>query len=145
MFDEEGDSTDGLVAHGYGGDLVTRGCRRRLIDGKPDLGSVNVNQDGGHERGGVRQQIDLSRHFKAGGAAWVDEAAHGLSTRLHLVGVGGHEHRQPLRGADDGVLDLCQPVRHAGLGHVLDEGGAESSADVDEDKRAEARGVLLRL
>ena len=52
------------------------------------------------------------------------------------------EHGQPLRRARDGVR---RPARHAGFGDVRDDGGAENGGDADEDERAEAQGVLLRL
>ena len=59
--------------------------------------------------------------------------------------VGGQEQRQPLRGERDAVLGLRQLARHAGLGDVRDDGGAEGSGDADEDERAESRGLLFRL
>ena len=64
---------------------------------------------------------------------------------LKLEGLTGQEHRQPLRGERDAVLGLRQLARHAGLGDVRDDGGAEGSGDADEDERTEARGVLFRL
>ena len=61
------------------------------------------------------------------------------------VGAGGQEHRQPLRRARVGVVDLHQPARHSGRRDVRDEGGAENGGDADEDEREGTRGVLLRL
>ena len=58
---------------------------------------------------------------------------------------GGQEHREPLRRARDGVLGLRQLARHAGLGEVRDDGGAEGSGDADEDERTEARGACFLL
>eukprot|EP00964_Phaeocystis_antarctica_P122954 scaffold86603_cov84-Phaeocystis_antarctica.AAC.1 len=52
----------------------------------------------------------------------------------------GQEQRQPLWRARDKVLRLSQLARHAGLGDVRDDGGADGSGDADEDERAEARG-----
>jgi hypothetical protein len=60
-------------------------------------------------------------------------------------GVGGQEHRQPLRRDRDRVVGLRQLARHTGLGHVREEGGAEGGGDADEDEHAEARSVLPRL
>jgi len=56
-----------------------------------------------------------------------------------VTGAGGQEHRQPLRRARDGVVDLHQRARHTGLRRVRDEGGAEEGGDADEDEGA--RGV----
>ena len=61
------------------------------------------------------------------------------------MGAGGQEHRQPLRRASDGVVDLHQLARHAGLCGVRNEGGVEGGGDADEDERLGARRVLLRL
>jgi hypothetical protein len=59
-------------------------------------------------------------------------------------GVGGQEHRQPLRRARDGVAGLRQFARHTGL-HRVRGVGAEGGGGADEDERAEARSALLRL
>ena len=65
---------------------------------------------------------------------------------VDVTGAGGQEHRQPLRRARVGVVDLHQLARHAGLCHVrVDDGGAKGGSDADEDQRAEARRILLRL
>ena len=65
---------------------------------------------------------------------------------VDVTGAGGQEHRQPLRRARVGVVDLHQLARHAGLCHVrVDDGGAKGGSDADEDQRAEARPILLRL
>jgi len=58
-------------------------------------------------------------------------------------GVGGQEYRQPLRRARDGMVGLRQFARHTGLRRVRGEGA--EGGDADEDERAEARSVLLRL
>ena len=62
-----------------------------------------------------------------------------------VTGAGGQEHRQPLRRARVGVVDLRQLARQTGLRHVRVDGGANGGSDADEDQRAEARRVLLRL
>ena len=59
-------------------------------------------------------------------------------------GVAGQEHRQPLRRARNGVVGLRQSARHNGRHHVRGK-GAEGGGDADEDERAEARSMLLRL
>eukprot|EP00964_Phaeocystis_antarctica_P111878 scaffold76139_cov55-Phaeocystis_antarctica.AAC.1 len=65
---------------------------------------------------------------------------------VDVAGAGGQEHRQPLRRARDGVVDLRQTARHTGPRRVRDEGDTEGGGDADEDERAEARSRLaLRL
>ena len=64
---------------------------------------------------------------------------------VDVTGAGGQEHRQPLRRARVGVVDLHQLARHTGLRHVRVDGGANGGSDADEDQRAEARRILLRL
>ena len=60
-----------------------------------------------------------------------------------VTGAGGQEHRQPLRRARDGVVDLHQRARHTGLRRVRDEGDAEEGGDADEDESR--RGVVPLL
>ena len=62
--DEEGRSADISVGV-YSGDLVTRASHRRPIEGEPELVSVKAHE-GGHDRSGVRQQVDASRDFETG-------------------------------------------------------------------------------
>ena len=120
MVDLSGDSTDKPVDHAYGSNLVTR----TIFDGGSDLDSIE-RRDGRHHRGGVFEHVHVARHK-------VREAP------------GGQEHRQPLRRASDGVLDLRQLARSAGLQGVRDEG--EGCGDADEDdERAGTRHVLRRL
>ena len=64
---------------------------------------------------------------------------------VDVTGAGGQEHRQPLRRARVGVVDLHLLARHTGLRYVRVEGGAEGGRDADEHERAEARRVPLRL
>ena len=71
--------------------------------------------------------------------------AGGVRREAAIIGAGSQEHRQPLRRVDDGVVDLRQLARQAGLRGVRNEGGAEGGGDADEDERAEARGVRFRL
>jgi CO dehydrogenase/acetyl-CoA synthase gamma subunit (corrinoid Fe-S protein) len=89
-------------------------------------------------------------------AVWVDFSHAALHRQLFLVesggravdvtGAGGQEHRHPLRRERVvDVVDLHQLARHAGLRHVRVESGAADGSDADEDERAEARRVLIRL
>ena len=66
---------------------------------------------------------------------------------VDVTGAGGQEHRHPLRRERVvDVVDLHQLARqHAGLRHVRVESGAADGSDADEDERAEARRVLIRL
>ena len=52
-------------------------------------------------------------------------------------GAEGQEHREPLRRARAGVVNLHPLARHTGLRHVRDGGGADGRDDANEE-RAEA-------
>eukprot|EP00964_Phaeocystis_antarctica_P134099 scaffold98328_cov57-Phaeocystis_antarctica.AAC.1 len=62
-----------------------------------------------------------------------------------VTGAGGQEHRQPLRRARVRVVALHQLACHTGLRDERADGGAKGGGDADEDERAEARRVPLRL
>jgi hypothetical protein len=64
---------------------------------------------------------------------------------VDVTGAGGQEHRQPLRRARVGVVDLRKLARHTELRHVWGEADAEGDSNTDEDERGEARRDLLRL
>jgi hypothetical protein len=64
---------------------------------------------------------------------------------VDVPGAGGQEHRQPLRRARVGVVDLRQLVCHTELRHVWVEAGAQGGSDADEDERAESRRDILCL
>eukprot|EP00964_Phaeocystis_antarctica_P127577 scaffold91237_cov60-Phaeocystis_antarctica.AAC.1 len=65
---------------------------------------------------------------------------------VDVTGAGGQEHRQPLRRARRvGAVDLHQLACHTGLCHERVDGGAKGGGDADEDERAEAQNVPLRL
>jgi hypothetical protein len=64
---------------------------------------------------------------------------------VDVTGAGGQEHRQPLRRARVGVVDLRKLARHTELRHVWGEADAEGDSNTDEDERGEARRDFLRL
>eukprot|EP00964_Phaeocystis_antarctica_P070603 scaffold43007_cov57-Phaeocystis_antarctica.AAC.1 len=107
----------------------------------PGVGGAAVFREGDHRVVVVlterRLQLGLGRKDVVIGEATAFCSCHG--------GVGGQDHRQPLRRARDGVVGLRQLARHTGFGDVREEGGAEGGGGAEEDEHTEARGVLLRL
>ena len=123
--------------HAEGGNFVTRAP---VLHGVSGLASVERHEQRCHLGGRrteftVRGRQDIVLGAASGGSREA-RSQHALP--------GGQEHRQLLRRANVGAVDLRQLARHAGLHAVRNEGEGGGHADED-DERAGTRGVLLRL
>ena len=119
-------------------------------DGPSHLDAVQGHTGRNHRGGILRLARDVAfvEGLITARADRFDDGKFGILPRVGWRGgmlEGGQERREPHRWARDGVLGLRQLARHAGLGDVRDDAGADQGGGTGEDGRAEARGVLPRL